>query len=76
MHSPFSSGAVKDRKEVISCAETFKGRECALMVKTTYSMNGFSQVEVWEILAKPRYRVTELPEYTFDHWKGDLEKYY
>jgi hypothetical protein len=70
------SGAVKDREEVISCAGTFKGLDCALIVKTTYSMNVFSQFEVREILAKPRHRVTQLPEYTFDHWKGDLDRYY
>jgi hypothetical protein len=70
------SGAVRDREEVISCAGTFKGLDCALIVKTTYSMNVFSQFEVREILAKPRYRVTQLPGYTFDHWKDDLDRYY
>ena len=55
---------------------TYKGLDTALVEKTTYSMNFFKNFEVKEIIAKPRYRVKELPEYKFKNWKGDLNKYY
>ncbi len=70
------SGVLDEGEEVISCAGTYKGLDTALLVKTAYSMNFFKKFEVKEILAKPRIRVTELPEYRFEGWKGDLERYY
>ncbi len=70
------SGVLDEGEEVISCAGTYKGLDTALIVKTAYSMNFFKKFEVKEILAKPRIRVTELPEYMFEGWKGDLEWYY
>lgn len=70
------AGKIKEGEEVISCAGTFKGLDTALVVKASYTMNFFTEFEVREIIAKPRYRVKELPEYDFKNWKGDLDKYY
>ncbi|WP_063727539.1 pyruvate kinase alpha/beta domain-containing protein [Kosmotoga sp. DU53] len=70
------AGEVDEGEEIISCAGTYKGLDTALVVKTAYSMNFFKNFEVKEIIAKPRCRVKELPEYKFKNWKGDLNKYY
>ena len=70
------AGDVEEGEEIISCAGTFKGLDTALVVKATYSMNFFKEFEVHEIVARPRNRVRKLPEYEFENWKGDVEKYY
>jgi len=70
------AGELEEGQEVISCAGTFKGLDTALLVKTAYSMNFFKEFEVREIIAKPICRVKELPEYKYENWKGDLNKYY
>lgn len=70
------AGELDEAEEIISCAGTFKGLDTALVVRTAYSMNFFRDFEVREIIAKPRYRVRNLPEYEQENWKGDLDKYY
>jgi hypothetical protein len=70
------SGAVADGEEIISCAGTFKGLDTALVVRAASSMSFFQDFEIHEIIARPRCRVRKLPEYEFENWKGDLEKYY
>lgn len=70
------SGAVEEGEEIITCAGTFKGLDTALLVRATSSMNFFPDFEIHEIIARPRFRVRKLPEYEFEDWKGDLEKYY
>ena len=39
-------------------------------------MRFFKAFEVREVVAKPRCRVRELPEYTYENWRGDLSRYY
>jgi hypothetical protein len=70
------SGAIDEGEENISCAGTFKGLETALVVGATHTMNFFADFEVREIIARPRYRVRELPEYEYENWRGNLDKYY
>ena len=70
------AGEVPEGDEIITCAGTFKGLDTALVVRTAYSMNLFKEFEVREIIAKSRYRVRELPEYTYENWQGDLDPYY
>ncbi len=70
------AGEVDEGEEVVSCAGTYKGLDTALVVKTAYSMNFFKNFEVKEIIAKPLYRVKELPEYKYENWKGDIDSYY
>jgi hypothetical protein len=70
------AGKINEGEEVVSCAGTFKGLDAALVVRTAYSMNFFKDFEVRETIVKPRYRVRELPEYKYENWKGDLDKYY
>jgi len=70
------AGEIDEDEEIISCAGTYKGLDTALVVRTAYSMNFFKGFEVREIIVKPRYRVRELPEYKYENWKGDLDKYY
>ena len=70
------AGKVEEGAEIISCAGTFKGLDTALVVRPTPSMRFFKDFEVREIIAKPRYRVRELPEYDYEDWKGDLSRYY
>jgi hypothetical protein len=70
------AGEVGEGAEIISCAGTFKGLDTALVVRATPSMRFFKDLEVREIIAKPRCRVRELPEYTYENWRGDLSHYY
>ncbi len=70
------AGELDEGEEVISCAGTFKGLDTALLVKTAYSMNFFKEFEVKEIIAKPICRVKKLPEYKYENWRGNLDKYY
>ncbi len=70
------AGEVDEGEEVVSCAGTYKGLDTALVVKTAYSMNFFKNFEVKETIAKPLYRVKELPEYRYEKWKGDIDSYY
>lgn len=70
------AGVVDEGEELVSCAGTYKGLDTALLVKATYSMNFFKEFEVKEIVAKPVCRVKKLPEYTYENWKGDINKYY
>jgi len=70
------AGEIDEGEEVISCAGTFKGLDTALLVKTAYSMNFFKKFTVEEIIAKPSCRVEEHPEYKYENWMGDLDKYY
>ncbi|MEM3615699.1 MAG: pyruvate kinase alpha/beta domain-containing protein [Candidatus Methanomethylicia archaeon] len=70
------AGELNEGENVISCAGTYKGLDTAILVKTSYTMNFFKSFEVREIIAKPWIRVLELPEYTFEGWRGDLEGYY
>jgi hypothetical protein len=67
---------VGEGEVIISCAGTFKGLDTALVVRATPSMRFFKDLEVREVIAKPRCRVRELPEYTYENWKGDLSPYY
>ncbi|MFX0125823.1 MAG: hypothetical protein ACFFAE_19530 [Candidatus Hodarchaeota archaeon] len=39
-------------------------------------MNFFKDFVITEIVARPEQRVKKLPEYEYEHWKGDLNKYY
>ena len=39
-------------------------------------MRFFKAFEVREVVAKPRCRVRELPEYTYENWRGDLSRHY
>jgi hypothetical protein len=70
------AGEIEEGEEVISCAGTYKGLDTALVVQATFCMNFFKELEVKEVIAKPRSRVKKLPEYKFENWKGDLEIYY
>jgi len=70
------AGKVEEGEEIISCAGTYKGLDTALVVKTAYSFYFFRDFEIREIIARPRYRVRELPEYKFENWKGNLDQYY
>jgi hypothetical protein len=70
------TGAVNPGEKVVTCAGTYKGLDTALVVKTAYSMRFFKEFEVREIIAKPSTRVKMLPEYKFENWRGDLDKYY
>jgi hypothetical protein len=70
------AGAVADGEEIIACAGTYKGLDTALVVQTTHSMNFFSDFEIREIIARPRCRVKNHPEYGYENWKGDLDQYY
>lgn len=70
------AGEVREGEEIISCAGTFKGLDTALVVRATPSIKFFKDLEVREVTAKPRCRVRELPEYTCENWKGDLNRYY
>lgn len=70
------AGAIDEGEQIISCAGTFKGLDTALVVRATHTMNFFADFEVREIIARPRYRVRELPEYEYQNWKGDLDTYY
>lgn len=70
------SGHVPEGEEIISCAGTFKGLDTALIVRATYSINFFKDFEIHEFIARPRYRVRELPEFKSENWKGDLDQYY
>ena len=70
------AGKVDEGEEIISCGGTYKGLDTALVVKAVYSMNFFKSFEVKEIIAKPRCRIKELPEYKFEKWSGDMDKYY
>jgi hypothetical protein len=70
------AGEVQEGEEIISCAGTFKGLDTALVVRPTYSMNFFKDFEIREIIARPRCRVRKLPEYEYENWRGDLDKYY
>jgi hypothetical protein len=70
------AGKVGEGTEIISCAGTFKGLDTASVVRAAPSMSFFKDFEVREVIAKPRYRVRELPEYEYENWKGDLSRYY
>ncbi|MFX0052385.1 MAG: pyruvate kinase alpha/beta domain-containing protein [Candidatus Hodarchaeota archaeon] len=70
------AGEVNEGEKIISCAGTFKGLDTVLVVKPTYSLNFFKEFEIIEIVARPEKRVKKLPEYDYEHWKGDLDKYY
>jgi hypothetical protein len=70
------AGEVDEGEEVITCAGTFKGLDTAMVVRATHSLNFFGSFEIHEIIARPRYRVRQLPEYEFENWRGDLEAYY
>ena len=70
------AGEVDPGEVVMTCAGTFKGLDTALVVRAAGSMGFFKDFEVREIVAKPSCRVKRLPEYEFENWKGDLDKYY
>ncbi len=70
------AGEVAEGEEVVVCAGTFKGLDTALVVRTAHSMNFFKDFEVREVVAKPLCRVRRLPEFKFENWEGDLDKYY
>lgn len=70
------AGVIEEGEKVISCAGTYKGLDTALMVKTTYSNKFFSDFEIHEFIARPRYRVKKLPEYKYENWKGNIDQYY
>jgi hypothetical protein len=70
------AGEVAEKSELVTCAGTFKGLDTALVVRTAYSMNFFSDFEVLETIARPRHRVRRLPEYEWENWKGSLGPYY
>lgn len=70
------AGAIPEGEEIISCAGTFKGLDTALVVRPAYSMSFFADFEIKEIVARPRCRVRNLPEYEHENWKGDLDQYY
>jgi hypothetical protein len=70
------AGEVEGGKVIVACAGTFKGLDTALVVKAAGSMSFFKEFEVREVVARPMCRVRRLPEYEFENWKGDLNKYY
>jgi hypothetical protein len=70
------AGEVEGGEVIVACAGTFKGLDTALVVKTAGSMSFFKEFEVRKIIARPMCRVRRLPEYEFENWKGDLDKYY
>ena len=70
------AGALGEGEEVITLAGTYKGLDTALVVRTSYSMNIFTNFEVLEIVAKPRNPGKRLPEYEQENWKGDIDRYY
>jgi len=70
------SGALDDGEKVVALGGTYKGLDTALVVKTSYTGNFFTEFEVLEIVAKPLYPNKHLPEYEQEAWKGDLDKYY
>ncbi|MBT9141515.1 MAG: hypothetical protein DDT30_02107 [Dehalococcoidia bacterium] len=69
-------GVIEDGETVVTLGGTYKGLDTALVVKTTYSGNIFTNFEVLELIAKPRRTWRRLPEYEQENWKGDLEQYY
>jgi len=70
------SGAVEAGETVVTLGGTFKGLDTALVVKTAYSYNLFTEFEILEIIAKPLHPGKRLPEYEQEGWKGDLGQYY
>ena len=70
------AGEVDPGEVVMTCAGTFKGLDTALVVRAAGSMGFFKDFEVREIVAKPSCRVKRLPEFKFENWKGDIDKYY
>jgi hypothetical protein len=70
------AGEVEGGEVIVACAGTFKGLDTALVVKAACSMSFFKEFEVREVIARPMCRVRRLPEYEFENWKGDLDKYY
>jgi hypothetical protein len=70
------AGETDEGEEIISCGGTYKGLDTAIVARPSHSIGFFKNFEIREIIAKPRYRVRELPEYKFEHWKGNLDQYY
>lgn len=63
-------------EDVVSCAGTFKGLDTAIVARAAHSDGLFRDLDVLEIVAKPRMRVKTLPEYNSPVWRGDLSQYY
>jgi hypothetical protein len=70
------TGVISEGEEVISLAGTYLGLDTAIVARATVSWNFFKDFQIYEIIAKPRKRLTKLPEYENPDWKGNLEKYY
>lgn len=70
------AGVLEEGEEVITLAGTYKGLDTALVVRTSYSGNIFTNFEVLELIAKPLHTGRSLPEYEQADWKGDLDHYY
>lgn len=69
-------GVVEAEEEIIACAGTYKGLDTALVVRSAYSMNFFSDFKIREIICMPRYRLKKTAEGEYKNWKGNLEQYY
>ena len=69
------AGAVEAGETVITLGGTFKGLDTALVVKTAYSYDIFTDFEVLELIAKPLHPGKRLPEYEQEGWKGALDQY-
>ncbi|RLG99667.1 hypothetical protein DRO19_01670 [Candidatus Bathyarchaeota archaeon] len=52
----------------------FSKQNCSIDFQEKPYYVSFFTVE--EIIAKPSCRVEELPEYKYENWMGDLDKYY
>lgn len=70
------AGALVPGEEVVSCAGTFKGLDTAIVVRAAHTDAFFRELDILEIVAKPRTRVKTLPEYESPVWRGDLSQYY
>lgn len=70
------AGALDMGEEVVTLGGTYKGLDTALLVKTSFSGNLFTDFEVLEVIAKPLHPGRRLPEYEQEGWKGDLDQYY
>jgi hypothetical protein len=70
------AGAVEAGETVVTLGGTFKGLDTALVVKTAYSYNVFTELEVLEVIAKPRHPGKRLPEYEQEGWLCEVEQYY
>jgi uncharacterized protein YggU (UPF0235/DUF167 family) len=66
-------------RSALKALEVMQGSASLVVVThypaTTWGPEGNIPIGL-EIIVKPRCRVTQLPEYEFENWRGDLSGYY